>query len=494
MSLKLRSALISFGSIILIVVVMGITIYTYVLSGFQTVENQRVERNIRSIQFALDDKHKQLEAKLADWTIWDDSYDFMTTKSQKYIDSNLTQESFIKTGVDEVLFINKKGALIESLIASKGLNEGGFPGDVYRYFSTGSALLQIDKKEGHKSGLLKTDDGILIFSAGEVLKSDETGPPNGYIVFGTYLDSKILTTMRDLTQFKTSFVRWDDTAMSSDFAEMKSAYNPNTKQRIKQLNENIIGGYLTLEDAFGKPIGILRIDVLRDITQQGKASMITLMIVLVISGLLGAILNNSLITGVVLKGILNISSEIKDLGKTNSLSKRMREGTDKDELDMLRLNINNMLSDIEKSQAKLKVEMGKQESLLELVDVVVVMLDPHACVSQVNRKGCEVLGYTQKELIGMNWIENVIAPEERELMKKKFAEIIDSNMTNNAYIENSVLTKDKKVLMFGWNNTILKDSNGTILSTLSVGNDITVKKQEEIAKEDYTNTLKRLNE
>ncbi|MCX6730507.1 MAG: PAS domain S-box protein [Candidatus Roizmanbacteria bacterium] len=495
MSLKLRSALISFGSIILIVIVMGGVIFTFVLSGFQTVENQRVERSIESVKFAMSDKYSQLESQLADWTIWDDTYNFMSNHDKAYITSNLNKEQFIKTGIDEVLFIYKDGSLAESLIvAEENDNSGNKIPELYSYFATGSALTRFEKNISRKSGILQLKDKILFFSVGEILKSDESGPPNGYMVFGTYLDSEIVGNIKNLTQLNTTFIQWNDTTMTTDFTAMKDVYSHGEKQQIIKLDTKIIGGYLVIEDIFGKPTGIFKIDVLRDITQQGKASMITLMIVLIISGLLGAALNNWLVTGVVLKGILNISAEIKDLGKTNSLTRRMREGTDKDELDELRLNINNMLSDIQQSQAKLKVEMGKQESLLELINVVVVMLDQNGCVSQINRKGCETLGYTYQEIIGMNWIESIIVPEERELMKKKFTEIVNSNMTNNAYIENSILTKDKKVVIFGWNNTIVKDSKGAMLSTLSVGNDITKKKKEENAKEDYTNTLKRLNE
>lgn len=495
MSLKLRSALISFGSILFIVIVMGATIYSYVLSGFQTVENQRVERNIKSLSFALSDRYKQLEAKLADWRIWDDSYNFMTKRNQAYIDSNLTLESFSKIGVDEVLFVDKNGALIESLLVPNGEKETRFPEDIYSHFATGSALTKMDKKISQKSGLLKTDDGLILFSVGNVLKSDESGPANGVIMFGTYLDSRILTTIENLTQFSTQLVMWEDEKMSPDFTEMKDVYvQKGEKKKITQLNQKTIAGYLVIEDVYGKPQGMLRLDVARDITQQGKASMITLMIVLIISGLLGALLNNLLVTGVVLKDILGISREIKDLSNTQSLTKRMAEGSGNDELNVLRININNMLSDIEKSQQLLNEETTKRKSLIELIDSIVVALDREAHITMINEKGSEILGYTKEELIGKDWLESIVAPKERERVRRKFTTLMDSDKVQNTYIENSIITKDKKILTYGWHNTILKNSKGQVVSSVSVGNDITQKKQEELAKEDYTNTLKRLNE
>lgn len=493
MSLKLKSALLTFGSAVFIVVVMGGMIYGYVLAGFQTVENQRAVRSLKSLKFALNDKLRQLESKLGDWAVWDDTYKFMTNKNQEYINSNLVPESFAKLGVDEVLFISNNGALHNSFLANNHRAEDDFPQDVYPHFATGSALVKMNKNQVTRSGIVRTPDGILLFSVERIYKSDGTGPANGVLVFMSYFDSQLVNSIKELTQSDTQFVEWED-KMPSDFREIKEGYTRGIKEKTKLLNQKFISDYFVIEDAYGKPQGILRIDIIRDVTLQGKKSMISLMVILFISGLICAVINFWLMTGVVLKKVFTISTELKNIGDENNSKKRLlTTTTTKDELDVLRVNINTMLEDIEESQKKLRFEMGKQESILELIDASVVILDPKACVAQINRKGYEALGYSQKELIGVDWIEHVILPEQRDLMKKKFDEIMSSNMTNNSYIENSLLTKDKKVVTYAWHNTIIKDSKGVILSTVSVGTDITVQKQEEKVKEDYITTLKRLN-
>lgn len=492
MSIKRRAFIVSFGTIGFIVSIMAIMIYSYILSDFQTVENQRAERSLKSLKFALSDKLIQLDSKIGGWAIWDDTYDFMVDRNKDYIDSNLVKESFAKLGVDEVLFINNEGGLVKSFLANNERVRDDFPEDIYSHFATGSSSIQLNSNEKHKNGILETEDGLLLFSIASVYKSNGTGPAHGALVFASYFDSHIIQSIEKLTQSKTTFVAWKD-IQTSDFIAVKNEFKHGKREQIKILNSSIISGYYIIIDVYGKPQGILRIDITRDITIQGKVSMTTVLILLIISGLLGASINFWLVNGVVLKKILTISEELKDL-RTRMLKKRLIVNTGHDEIDTLRLNINSMLDSIEDSQKQLKVLTETKESILGLIDAVVIILDKQARIIQVNKKGCEMFGYTNDELVGINWIENIIIPEQRELMKQKFAEIMSSNMSNNVYIENSILTKDKKIITFGWRNTIIYDSHGIVTSTLSVGNDITVQKIEEERKDKYTRSLKEQNE
>lgn len=496
MSLKQKSLLISFGSALSIAVVMGVVIYTYLLSGFQTIENQRVERSIRTVNAAIIDKYHQLDSKLSDWAVWDDSYQFLSDHNAGFIKSNLSISSFQKLGVDEVLFIGKKGDLIYSFLAKTDAEEEDFPEDIYEHFATGSALTNFSDKNNNKNGVLRTEDGLLIFSAAEVLKSDGTGPSNGIMVFATYFDRKMIANIQDLTQFKTSFALWDDTSMPQDFKDIKLDKSQRETSHIKVIDEPTIAGYIFVEDVFRVPQAIVKVAIPRDITLQGKSSMKTIIAMLALLGLFGAGFNFLLMDKGVLVKVLSLSQELITISHVKSLTKRIKEvpTANSDEIDVLRHDVNIMLENIEKSENQLKVEVDKRESILELMNASVVMLDSKACVVQINKKGYEALGYSKEELIGVNWIENVIVPEERELMKNKFAEIMNSNMINNAYIENSLLTKNKNKVSYGWNNTIIRDIKGNIISTLSVGIDISDKKSQEHEKEIYTENLKRLNE
>lgn len=473
---------------------MGIATYSHIFLGFQTVENQRVERNLKRLEYALSDKLKQLETKLSDWAIWDDTYEFVENKSQEYIDSNLNQESFIKLGVDEVLFINGQGALVKGFHVKREGALGNNSSDLYSLFATGSALTKQNGSEGiHRNGIVNTSNGLYLFSVEGITKSDGSGPIRGAMVFATHFDSRAITSIADLTQSNVVFAPWNGN-IPADFRQIKSKYSQVDQTYVQILNKDIISGYMVFTDIFNTPQGILRIDSERDITTQGVRSVYILMGILVISGFLGAAVNYNLMNSTVLKGIIDIAREMKDLGKTKSLSRRLSEDTGNNELTSFRKNINEMLKDIEHSQQQLAEEVETKESLIELIDSIVVMLDEHACVIMINKRGCEILGLTKEEIVGRNWIETVIPVEEQPTLKRKFSEIILANTSKNTYLESTLITKDKKILMYGWHNTVIRDAKGAVISTLSLGNDISEKKKEERALADQTNNLKRMNE
>lgn len=45
---------------------------------------------------------------------------------------------------------------------------------------------------------------------------------------------------------------------------------------------------------------------------------------------------------------------------------------------------------------------------LDIAGVMIVVIDVWQTIHMINKKGCEILGYTEKEIIGKNWFDNVI--------------------------------------------------------------------------------------
>ncbi|NIO37446.1 PAS domain S-box protein, partial [Candidatus Bathyarchaeota archaeon] len=105
--------------------------------------------------------------------------------------------------------------------------------------------------------------------------------------------------------------------------------------------------------------------------------------------------------------------------------------------------------------------------------------------SLLNRKGCEVLGYTEKEALGKSWFDTFLPARTRNQVKAEFKSLIAGKIKDIEYYETSVLTRNGEERLIAWNNTVLRDYEGRVLGTLSSGNDITERKQfeEELKKE-----------
>jgi len=116
---------------------------------------------------------------------------------------------------------------------------------------------------------------------------------------------------------------------------------------------------------------------------------------------------------------------------------------------------------------------------LDIAGVIIVSLDKDGKVSYINKKGCEVLGYSEEEILGKNWFNNFIPEKVRKETLDVFGKLMKGEVQSAEYFENPVLTANGEERIILWHNTILKDELGRIKGTLSSGNDITEKKRAE---------------
>jgi PAS domain S-box-containing protein len=116
---------------------------------------------------------------------------------------------------------------------------------------------------------------------------------------------------------------------------------------------------------------------------------------------------------------------------------------------------------------------------------MLIAIDNNGNVSDVNKKGCEILGYKEAEIIGKNWFDNFVSESVRERLKAGLREIIGGNP--NAFRTDgnfSIISKGGKERLIAWHNAVLTDENNNIIGTLSSGEDITDRKkmEEELQK------------
>lgn len=133
------------------------------------------------------------------------------------------------------------------------------------------------------------------------------------------------------------------------------------------------------------------------------------------------------------------------------------------------------------AQRLLVQEKEKAQKYLDIAGVLLLALDTNGHVMLVNRKGCEILGYEEQDVLGKNWFEHFLPEEVRDDVKGVFSNIIAGHLDMVEYMENVVLAKDGESRLIAWHNSVLRDQDGSIIGTLSSGADITERKQAEDA-------------
>ena len=122
----------------------------------------------------------------------------------------------------------------------------------------------------------------------------------------------------------------------------------------------------------------------------------------------------------------------------------------------------------------------RSQSYLDTMQNMLMALDHHGNIFMINPFGCEILGYTQNELVGKNWFTHCMPqPEGMERAYPEFIEAIQNTSKCETTTEIKVLLKNGQQRLFSWYIKHLQDSTGKIIGILISGRDITNRKQEE---------------
>ena len=140
------------------------------------------------------------------------------------------------------------------------------------------------------------------------------------------------------------------------------------------------------------------------------------------------------------------------------------------------------ISDRVRMELELRAERNRAQQYLDVANVMLVALDNEGRVSLINRKGLEILGYSnQAELLGVDWFDTCLPAEHAEEVRDVFEQVISGSPDQVAHHNNPVATKSGELRMITWRNALLVDGNGKPTGILSSGEDITERQRAEEA-------------
>ncbi len=130
-----------------------------------------------------------------------------------------------------------------------------------------------------------------------------------------------------------------------------------------------------------------------------------------------------------------------------------------------------------RAEAALSAERDRARRYLDLSPVLFVALDRDGRVSLVNRQTSEVLGRAEEEIVGRPWFDEFVPTQEKKRLATLFGRLMSDELEPFEYVENAVLAGDGSERMIGWRNTLLRDSEGRVVGSLSAGEDLTERRE-----------------
>lgn len=132
-----------------------------------------------------------------------------------------------------------------------------------------------------------------------------------------------------------------------------------------------------------------------------------------------------------------------------------------------------LLSGYKDLEKILQNEKDRVQKYLDVAEVAIVAIDKNGEVSFINKKGCEILGYKYKRIIGKDWFSNFIPERTKDYAREFQKKLLAGEIKPGSHYENPVLTKSGEERIIIWRHSLLKDETGNITGHIKSGADIT---------------------
>nr|MDZ8003334.1 PAS domain S-box protein [Nostoc sp. DedSLP05]MDZ8100848.1 PAS domain S-box protein [Nostoc sp. DedSLP01] len=136
--------------------------------------------------------------------------------------------------------------------------------------------------------------------------------------------------------------------------------------------------------------------------------------------------------------------------------------------------------------AALQKSEANYRNLIQTANSIIVRCDMQGRIQYLNDCGLEFFGYEAQEILGRTLLETIV-PEIDSCGRnlKQFVHNLfhdpESNLQSYLQTENENLCRDGRRVWVAWSNQAILDEQGQVVEILSVGNDITGRKQAEAA-------------
>ncbi len=118
--------------------------------------------------------------------------------------------------------------------------------------------------------------------------------------------------------------------------------------------------------------------------------------------------------------------------------------------------------------------------MLETVRLVAVVLDTQGNIVFCNDFLLETTRRCRGDVVGGDWFGMFLPDDVRDEVKSAFLNTVNTGNIPPHY-ENDIITGSGERRLISWNNTVLRDGQGHIVGTASIGEDITERKKAEEA-------------
>lgn len=361
------------GVIVLILVALLYLVQrAVVLRSALALEEHHMRGEVEQVLHALRQEVRYLDLLTQDWAAWDDTYRFVLEHNEEYVQSNLVDETFIDGGLNLILIADASA----HIVFARGMDtatgeEIAFPEFAQDKLYPGHPLLT-QGDDDIKTGILMLSSGPMIISARPILTSENEGPSRGTFIMGRFLDDALLSRLSEMMGFPIHVQPIEEGAAPGVPSATQTALPSGAPVWVQALSSSTVAGYGVLEDVYGQPALLVRLEHPRDFYRIAQRSFSYLAALLILGGVGIFIAIALMLETTVLLPIQKLSEQVIHIRESGDLSARVPV-VGEDEIGGLAQRINAMLSALEAAATALR---QREQYLNELAKAAQILLQP----------------------------------------------------------------------------------------------------------------------
>lgn len=410
MTLRKKTAWILGLTMLGLLVAVQLASQHFLVGGFLELEQRESATNVARASDAVESELHYVVNKAADWAVWDDTYNFIETLNESYHASNLSDASTKTLQMNVLIYVHGSGRTVFSkaydLVHDRAIP---VPATLLDWIEKSGNLLRHSGPQDVHSGIAILPEGVLLLVAHPILPSLGEGAIRGTLVMGRFLDETILARIRETTHLTIDLEPITGAELPEKYRAAEPILRGEAKSISVALDETTIFGFGVVNDIFGVPKLVLRVETPRDIYRAGlKAQRYFLLCVLLV-GVVFFLAIGALLEGGVLSRIFRLEREVWAVEQARS-----GEGVNnrvsvhgQDEIGKLGRAINSMLGRIDASRCEVEESESRFRILADTAPVFIWMSGPDGKRNYFNRGWLAFRGRRIDQETADGWMQGV---------------------------------------------------------------------------------------
>ncbi|WMW21346.1 response regulator [Methanolobus mangrovi] len=395
---------------------LTITTGQIIESGFNHLEVEEITRNVERVNATIDSRIDHLVILANDWGHWDDSYYFLLGEDEDYVYNNLDINSMTNLQVDMMLYYDATGELYSAVGTDLDAHEEKeVSTSVLDYLGSNEILFSGPSEPVYVKGIINTPEGTLLIASNPITQSIDYETIVGTLVVGRYVDEALIAELQDTTKLHIVLeeIGPDELIQKNEMATLSQE---NSILNIEYVNDDAVIGTTLLNDINGDNAVSLKVEMTREIYQQGQSVIAYLFYAILFLGIVYGIVLIFSLENYVLSRLSVLSRNLTAITKDGTLSSRVKmDGND--ELYDLSENINYMLETLENKENKIQqaeqISRKRMESIVENIISGVLVIDEQTHqITDVNPVAEEIIGLPRNKIVG-NLCHEFVCPAEK---------------------------------------------------------------------------------